>query len=61
MAKAKTKIKAKVPVKKAARVTHTKKEYDPTESMIIQAGIIFIMVSAIGVFGYVVNVYGVFN
>ncbi|MFA9289301.1 MAG: hypothetical protein ACEQSA_05490 [Weeksellaceae bacterium] len=65
MAKAKTK---KVAPKKAAPKKTTKvaaapkqakaKSYDPSESMIIQAGVIFIVVSAIAIFAYAFKVYG---
>jgi heme/copper-type cytochrome/quinol oxidase subunit 3 len=48
--------------KKAAKVTTTKKTskkaYNPHESMIIQGGVVFIIISAIAIFAYTFAVYG---
>jgi hypothetical protein len=45
---------AKKQVKKVA-----KKSYSPHESIIIQGGVIFIIVSAIALFAYTYAVYGI--
>ena len=65
MAKAKTKKVApkKAAAKKTTKVTAAPKQaktssYDPSQSMIIQAGVIFIVVSAIAIFAYAFKVYG---
>lgn len=66
MAKAKTKSKAKttkkVAAKKVTKVSAPKAaktaSYNPHDSMIIQAGVIFIVVSAIAIFAYAFKVYG---
>ncbi len=46
---------AKKQVKKEAAV----KSYNPHESMVIQAGVIVIIVSAIAIFAYTYSVYGI--
>jgi hypothetical protein len=48
--------------KQAAKKTakrEVKKGYNPHESMIIQAGVLFIIISAIGLFAYTYAVYGI--
>lgn len=45
--------------KKAAAKKTVSKRKDPTESAIIQGGIVFIVVSAIAILSYVMSVYDV--